>query len=148
MPALKRGSVFALGLIVLGLLLLVVGAPPLQADNKDSQAQAPDMIIPAEQSSQEISAALQQALEGYGGGDLQGIVVLCASACQPPGQGDNSNPMSTWVKTGSYSCEGGNCSCQGAVNCVQMIGRNQQCLRSSTVCTEAGCTCKQKSRVR
>lgn len=144
----KGGLLFTFALFVLGLLLM--GVPPLQAhhSDKDSQITAPDMIIPAEQPSQEISADLQAALENYGGGDFQGIVVLCASACQPPGEGNSSNPMSTWVKTGNYSCEGGNCSCQGAVNCVQMIGRNQQCLRSSTVCTEAGCTCKQQARMR
>lgn len=148
MPAPKRGMVFTFALFVLGLLL--VGVPPLQADSpeKYSQVKPLEMIIPGQEPSQDISAGLQRALENYGGGDLQGIVVLCASACQPPGEGSSSNPMSTWVKSGTYSCGGGSCSCEGAVNCVQMIGRNQQCLRSSTVCTEAGCTCKQQARMR
>ncbi len=103
---------------------------------------------------QELSAALQEELESTIP-ELQGIVVLCANACEPPeepqsSQSSDSGTLTLKAVTAAYSCKDGKCMCVGARNCVQMVAKQEQCRKRTVKCTGAGCTCtiKTPKRVR
>ncbi len=105
----------------------------------------PDQAPPGQQ----LSSSLQEALEGSVVDDLQGIVVLCANACEPKSSSGSSAPVGSKVKDvvrDPFSCVDGKCSCIGARNCVQMVSKDKQCRKKTVECTGAGCTCTRQSK--
>lgn len=42
-----------------------------------------------------------------------------------------------------YTCNGGNCACAGAGDCVTMISGDNKCAEGTVGCNDYGCTCKE-----
>lgn len=42
-----------------------------------------------------------------------------------------------------YTCNGGNCACAGASDCVDMISNDGKCVEGTVGCNDYGCTCKE-----
>jgi hypothetical protein len=42
-----------------------------------------------------------------------------------------------------YTCNGGNCACAGASDCVEMISNDGKCVEGTVGCNDYGCTCKE-----
>jgi hypothetical protein len=42
-----------------------------------------------------------------------------------------------------YTCNGGNCACAGASDCVTMISTDGKCVEDTVGCNDYGCTCKE-----
>ncbi|MCW8925587.1 MAG: hypothetical protein OQJ84_04965 [Xanthomonadales bacterium] len=82
-----------------------------------------------------LSKELQKSLEA---GDTRQAIELCGSACQ--------RSPSTTLSAGStggtrdYTCNGGNCACAGAADCVAMA---PICQEDTIGCNDYGCTCKE-----
>jgi len=82
-----------------------------------------------------LSKEIQKSLEA---GNIQKAKRQCGSQCQ-------SNPSMT-ISTGEnegtmeYTCNGGNCACAGASDCVLMA---PICEEGTLGCNDYGCTCKE-----
>ena len=68
--------------------------------------------------------------------ELAAIVVLCGTACRS----DPAGTISTSRSTRDYTCNGGNCACAGAADCVAM---KPICQDDTIGCNDYGCTCKE-----
>lgn len=128
------------------------------------------LAIHADDPTHRLSPKLQRALEVDSVvSDLQGIVVLCANACEP--KSSSSSKMPTREK-GSGMASGKRqhkpmtitkatsaarhstakaainnvraLSCTGASACVDLIARKKMCKARTVKCTSAGCSCKKK----
>lgn len=82
-----------------------------------------------------LSKELQKSLEA---GNTRQAIELCGSACQ-------RSPSMTLSagstgETRDYTCNGGNCACAGAADCVAMA---PICQEGTIGCNDYGCTCKE-----
>ncbi len=150
MSGLKYGVLF-FSFLLFAAAVLLGSATPSQADpEKLGRVKVQFPTLPGNAPpGQELSAALQEELESTIP-ELQGIVVLCANACEPPeepqsSQSSDSGTLTLKAVTAAYSCKDGKCMCVGARNCVQMVAKQEQCRKRTVQCTGAGCTCNDKS---
>lgn len=150
MSGFKPGTRF-FTLILFALAVLLGSAAPSLADpEKLGRVKVQFPTLPSNApAGQELSAALQKELESTIP-ELQGIVVLCANACEPPeepqsSQSSDSGTLNLKAVKAAYSCKDGKCMCVGARNCVEMVAKEKQCHKRTVKCTGAGCTCNDKS---
>jgi hypothetical protein len=83
----------------------------------------------------DLSKEMQEALEA---GNHRKAKSLCGGRCKS----DPSGQIATGATgTRDYTCNGGNCACAGAVDCVAMT---KICLPDTMGCNDYGCACKEK----
>lgn len=150
MSVLKHGTRF-FTLILFAVAVLLGSAIPSLADpEKLGRVKVTFPTLPSNApAGQELSADLQEELESTIP-ELQGIVVLCANACEPPeepqsSQSSDSGTLTLKAVNAAYSCKDGKCMCVGARICVEMVAKDQQCRKRTVKCTGAGCTCNDKT---
>ena len=82
-----------------------------------------------------LSKEFQKSLEA---GDIQKAKKQCGRQCKS----DPSMTLSTGENGGTrdYTCNGGNCACAGASDCVLMA---PICEEGTLGCNDYGCTCKE-----
>jgi hypothetical protein len=82
-----------------------------------------------------LSKELQKSLEA---GNTRKATKQCGSECQ----GNPSSTLSTGTTGGArdHTCNGGNCACAGASDCVLMA---PICQEGTIGCNDYGCTCKE-----
>jgi len=82
-----------------------------------------------------LSKELQKSLEA---GNTRKATKQCGSECQ----GSPQSTLSTGATGGTrdYTCNGGNCACAGAADCVLMA---PICQEGTIGCNDYGCTCKE-----
>jgi len=83
-----------------------------------------------------LSMEMQQSLEA---GDTRKAFKLCGSACQRS-PSTSLSAESTGGGTREHTCNGGNCACAGAADCVAMA---PICQEGTIGCNDYGCTCKE-----
>ena len=136
---LTRKSLTRLVLITFTLTFLAQAAMARQSVSQVSatkvQTQTMRVQSPAK-SGNELSRDFQHALES---GNARTATMICGLACQP-------GPPSGRISAGNqepipaYICNGGNCACAGAADCVDM---NTICMAGTIGCNDYGCTCKE-----
>lgn len=89
------------------------------------RVQKPPVVVPA--GAGQLSRALQNALEK---GDPVRVEGSGGRLVAAPG-------------TAGYTCNGGNCACAGAADCVDMITVDKKCNEDTIGCNDYGCTCKE-----
>lgn len=88
--------------------------------------------------SQTLSPRLQNQLER---GEVEEAARVCGDACMStPRRGGGMRLSAGGTTTADYSCNGGNCSCAGAVDCVAMA---EICAPDTLGCNDYGCACKE-----
>lgn len=126
------------GVLVLSLALSCTAAADQAGDDSRKQATAKvvssqvmevkkaPVVVPA--GAGELSKALQGALEN---GDPVRVEGSPGRLTAAPGDGLR------------YTCNGGNCACAGAADCVDMISNDKKCQDGTVGCNDYGCTCKE-----
>lgn len=82
-----------------------------------------------------LSKELQATLEKS---DTRQAIRVCGAPCQS----DPAKNIATPTSTADYTCNGGNCACAGAADCVLMA---PICQEDTIGCNDYGCTCKEGS---
>lgn len=109
---------------------------------------------------QKLSPKLQRALEVKSVADhLQGIVVLCANACEPKSSSSGMTsgkrqhkPLKVTKPTSRMKHDTAKSiinnmralTCVGARACVDLIARKKMCKAKTVKCTSAGCKCTKR----
>lgn len=92
----------------------------------------------APESAQTLSPQLQNQIERR---NVREAARVCGDACMSsPRAGSSRGISSGSPTTADYTCNGGNCSCAGAVDCVAMT---KICAPATIGCNDYGCACKE-----
>lgn len=134
--SLPRHLLFAVFIIGVTLVASPVIAQQTAAKVKAVKTEKPERSIKAVSArAPALSKELQKSLEA---GNTRQAIELCGSACQ-------RSPSMTLSagstgETRDYTCNGGNCACAGAADCVAMV---PICQEDTVGCNDYGCTCKE-----
>ena len=122
-----------------GVLVLAMAVITDAQESSQTWQLAQRAVAPA---TDRLSSKLQTALEADSVvDDLQGIVVLCANACEPK-SGANGEDGPVWSSR-LYRCSGAGCECRGANACVRMIADDGMCQAGTVRCNDSECRCRQ-----
>lgn len=129
--------------LVLGLAAGTFAAP----GPADAQAVKPARaVIKATKTDGRLSPEIQRALESDKPKTAAALLLPAvqkarATRAAPAAAGD----LKLAAPGGSlkYTCNGGNCACAGASDCVDMISNDGKCAEGTVGCNDYGCTCKE-----
>ncbi len=135
-----HGPRFGAGIaaVLAGALILAIATVTGAQDSGQTPQMAQGAVAPA---TDRLSSKLQDALEADSVvDDLQGIVVLCANACEPKSAA-NTEDGPVWSSR-LYRCSGAGCACRGANACVRMIADDGICQAGTVRCNDSECRCR------